>query len=382
MYARIVPVLGNAGISRLADITGLDRIGLPVVCAVRPEATTLSVSAGKGLTYEAATVSAAMEAIEVFHAEEVSLPETVGSYKDLSKAGCVVDPALLPVLRHAVLSPATPQSWTRGVDLISGASTAVPVEVVGLRSHAGPMRTFFRTANGLASGAVDVEATLAALLELIERDAIVCSRLAERSGRPLARVSPESMVDLPMVAPVTGRLDAARIGWALYDCAVDTGIPAYFARIWDPEDPRSGVYSGGGAHLDPQVAIVRALTEAAQSRAVYTAGARDDVSSRAFRQFRAHTSPRMQEALAAQPVCIHAGVDSLASCAFETDVAFVCERLAGVGITHIVRVDFTLPPFAEVLAVVRVVAPGLVGPAALHGHPSARASLVAERMRA
>ena len=44
------PKLAAVGITRLADVTGLDRVGLPVVLAVRPLGRSLAVSQGKGLT--------------------------------------------------------------------------------------------------------------------------------------------------------------------------------------------------------------------------------------------------------------------------------------------------------------------------------------------
>ena len=66
----IGPLLGRFGITRLADITGLDCLGVPVAQAVRPAAATVAVSQGKGATRDAALVSAAMEAIELHHAED------------------------------------------------------------------------------------------------------------------------------------------------------------------------------------------------------------------------------------------------------------------------------------------------------------------------
>ena len=62
-WSRIKPVLPEFGITRVGEITGLDRLGLPVWIAVRPNARPLSVSQGKGLDDMAARVSAAMEAI-------------------------------------------------------------------------------------------------------------------------------------------------------------------------------------------------------------------------------------------------------------------------------------------------------------------------------
>ena len=67
--ARINPLLAQMGITRAADITGLDRLGIPTWCAIRPEARQVQVTNGKGLSHAAAKVSALMEAIEHWHAE-------------------------------------------------------------------------------------------------------------------------------------------------------------------------------------------------------------------------------------------------------------------------------------------------------------------------
>ncbi len=66
--SQIEPYFEKIGLTRLADITGLDRIGIPVILSVRPNSTFLAVDAGKGITPEAATASAAMEYIERYHA--------------------------------------------------------------------------------------------------------------------------------------------------------------------------------------------------------------------------------------------------------------------------------------------------------------------------
>jgi ribosomal protein S12 methylthiotransferase accessory factor len=56
--ARLRPLLAGMGITRVADITGLDRIGIPVFVACRPNSRSLAVSQGKGLDADAARVSA------------------------------------------------------------------------------------------------------------------------------------------------------------------------------------------------------------------------------------------------------------------------------------------------------------------------------------
>jgi hypothetical protein len=45
--ARLLPLLPSMGITRLANVTGLDTIGIPVVMAVRPNGRALSVAQGK-----------------------------------------------------------------------------------------------------------------------------------------------------------------------------------------------------------------------------------------------------------------------------------------------------------------------------------------------
>ena len=62
---RIKSVIPEVGITRVADISGLDRVGLPVFSAIRPSAAdgAISVYAGKGITESEARVSVIMEAV-------------------------------------------------------------------------------------------------------------------------------------------------------------------------------------------------------------------------------------------------------------------------------------------------------------------------------
>ena len=72
--AALRPRLVDFGITRLARLTGLDEVGIPVWAAARPNASTLAVSQGKGVDDAAAAASAMMEAIEVATAERRDLP--------------------------------------------------------------------------------------------------------------------------------------------------------------------------------------------------------------------------------------------------------------------------------------------------------------------
>ena len=60
------------GISRIADITGLDQVGIPVCIAIRPVSKTLALSSGKGITLDSSFISAGMEAIETHTAEFIN----------------------------------------------------------------------------------------------------------------------------------------------------------------------------------------------------------------------------------------------------------------------------------------------------------------------
>ena len=82
-FARIKAFLPVFGITRIADLTGLDRVGLPVAQCVRPNARALAVSQGKGLDLISAKVSAAMESIEAYHAETMESQLFYGAFEDL-----------------------------------------------------------------------------------------------------------------------------------------------------------------------------------------------------------------------------------------------------------------------------------------------------------
>ena len=55
--ARVEPHLRTMGITRVANVTGLDDIGIPVVMVVRPNSRSISVSQGKGIELAAAKAS-------------------------------------------------------------------------------------------------------------------------------------------------------------------------------------------------------------------------------------------------------------------------------------------------------------------------------------
>ena len=127
---RVGPLASRFGVTRVSDITGLDRIGVPVVMVCRPNARSLAVSQGKGLTLEAAKASGVMEALELYHAERIELPLKLGSARDLAKTHPLVDLDALPRLAESRFHLDLPILWVEGRDLITGAPAWLPYETV------------------------------------------------------------------------------------------------------------------------------------------------------------------------------------------------------------------------------------------------------------
>ena len=88
----------TAGITRIADITDLDRIGLPVFTAIRPTAEdgAISIYGGKGITKDHAKASAMMEGFERYSAEKQDDDETIiATVDEISTKGEYIDPKTL-----------------------------------------------------------------------------------------------------------------------------------------------------------------------------------------------------------------------------------------------------------------------------------------------
>src|SRR6266851_7790004 len=96
------------GITRVADITGLDVIGIPVVTVCRPNSRAVTVSLGKGLDVAAARASGVMESIEAFMAERITRPLLLGSVNDLRFSHRLIDVEALPRTTNSLYHPDAP----------------------------------------------------------------------------------------------------------------------------------------------------------------------------------------------------------------------------------------------------------------------------------
>lgn len=364
--ARVAPFLPVMGITRVANVTGLDEVGIPVVMVTRPNSRSVSVSQGKGVTLAAAKASGVMESIEGYHAERITLPLKYASYEDLGWTHRVVDVARLPRLATGTFTPHTPILWIEGEDLLSGGTKWVPFEMVHLNftlPAAPGAGGFLAGSNGLASGNCTTEAISHAVTELVERDAATLWRLRDRDGQDDTRIDPATIGD-PVCRSLLDRFDNAGVDVGVWDIASDIGLPAFLCRIVTREDaPQHSIRPalGMGCHAAREVALSRALTEAAQSRLTFIAGARDDMPRAEYER---HLDPT-HHARWKERIVGGAGRRDFALCptfsgrTIDEDLAFQLSRLRAAGIEEAVAVDLTKPEFG--IPVVRVVIPGLEG---------------------
>jgi ribosomal protein S12 methylthiotransferase accessory factor len=271
-WRRFAPAAGPAGITRIAELTGLDTIGIPVFAAIRPMSRSLSTQQGKGTTALAARVSALMESLETWSAEHLALPVVRGSARGLGARAVDVRALARPRGR---LDRDARWRWVEGWDLGADRPVLVPEQAVTLDTTFRRPPVFDISSNGLASGNLVVEAIAHGLCEVIERDAEAAWR---RTGGD-RRLVLDSIAD-PACRALIDRIVAAGARVFVWDLSGAAPIAVIGAAIM--EDPREpawrtlGFYQGFGAHWAPEVAIARALTEAAQTRVTYIAGARDD----------------------------------------------------------------------------------------------------------
>ena len=349
-WSRVSPHFGRIGITRVADITRLDRVGIPVYQSVRPASRNLSVSQGKGLTPEAARVSAAMESVEMWHAECLDHVTSVSATLQEMRHGNPIPAEALRWMAGSRRLESFPIQWVQAASLSRGRAGWLPRDMLELdftspRLFAPQM--FVRNSNGLASGNDRSEALLHGLCELIERHAWY---LAQVEPDRLCSLDPDTL-DGEGLLGVLAAIRSAGLKLALFDISWDVGVPVAFAKLVSPDLPV--VWHGSGAHPSPEVALSRALTEAAQSRLTYIAGARDDLVGLAkeavmHRAFDAFGEPCPERSFEAMP--------SLASGDVGEDLEAVVGRLAAAGYEPY-WVDLTRPEVG--IPVVSTFVPGL-----------------------
>ena len=389
-------VATSLGVTRLADITGLDRVGIPVYSSVVPMSKdVLSVYNGKGVRRVDAHAGALMEAIERQTALKARLPCIEGSYSELSRSRNVLDPRKVNQKLVGNYSEDNDYSWVEGLDIVSGRSCWVPAKHAGYIWDDVPHPACFEIndTNGIASGNCREEAICHALCELAERDAWTMADLGahqlprQRRAFALGENATDGADDLEMFPCLelgsNDLLEAfhnAGLFPVVRDITSSLGVPAIFACAADDQVPGFPMAHGGlGAHPNADVALRRALTELAQSRCVDIQGVREDITppGASSETFNLHTrrisaidrqSWYLGRSKASRKITDIASVrnDTIAA-----DLSFLLERFAACGLTQVIVVDFV--PDAVNYSVVRVIVPGIEFWATDHGRIGARA---------
>jgi YcaO-like protein with predicted kinase domain len=373
--ARLQPSLPALGITRIANVTGLDRIGVPVVMVCRPNSRSIAVSQGKGLTLAAAKASGIMEAAEGFHAERIERPLRLGSSHELGRSVLLAEVEGLPRRRDSRWHPDLPILWIEATDLISDERVWVPYEVVHANyTHPLPSGSgcFAATTNGLASGNHLLEALCHAICEIVERDASSLLHHAAKRVRDAARVDPCSVSD-PACRSVLDRIERAGMSVAIWETTTDIGIAAFECLIVDERAAGGHAGAGAGCHATAEIALLRALTEAVQVRNTYVTGSRDDLRAEEYVPAeRAERLRQLRQSMAsAGPARDFRAVTSHCFDNFEEECRWLLGRLVAVGCPRVLAVDLTKPEFG--LPVVRIVVPGLEGPDDADYVPGSRA---------
>jgi ribosomal protein S12 methylthiotransferase accessory factor YcaO len=405
----IMPLCKKIGVTRISDITNMDRLYIPNYVSILPGTEdTIWVYGGKGPTKAHAKASALMESIERYCSLASTSSKNLiqGTYTQLSKQ---YDKVLHP---DEVVEPAkrtyndkeSIMDFLSGFDLLKKVEVLVPAELVFSRYSAKPpsVNAFLSShTNGLASGNVLEEAICHALCEVIERDAASIAHLCassipysilERIMNTLSRVTNNKSefnqiagsefvddssifpdVNLSQIANefkplkfLVDRFTDAGISLLIKDITQkDIGIPTFVASSIEWITSDYGYFAiGYGTHLDSKVALIRAITELSQTRAGDIQGSRDDLKKIRYKendeiykrkwQFMPATSSSSKKD---NNTIMFSEIKTYAMDDIRDDIEFILSRLKKSGLKRAIIVDLTDPNIG--IPVVRAIVPGL-----------------------
>ena len=398
---RVRPLARRLGVTRLSDITGLDRVGIPTFSAIVPDSGDLiSVYTGKGARRADAKAGALMEAIERQSALKARPPIVQATFQEVRRRAPTVDPRSLVTALAEDYSERSVYEWVEGYDLLNDCAAFVPAAYAGYRwthlCRPSPLR--FTTTHGLSAGNCLEETVSQSLCEWIERDAWT---LAEISCHWRPRAMLEAIthrdpgIDLvddlerfpclsldgigEPVGQLLCRFQAAGLEPVIRNLTSDLGIAVVLASVAADEVPGfPQVHMGIGAHPDLRVAACRALTEAAQSRCGDIQAVREDLEQADGTSVSGHTRrvafiDRRRWILGrSTSLDLWRNVPDYRHHDIVDDIRLMLARLRAAGIQQAVMVDLS-PPDSGVV-VLRAIIPGLETWVIDHGRLGERAA--------
>jgi thioglycine synthase len=353
--------LRTAGVTRVAEITHLDRIGIPVYSAIRPGAAegAVSIYAGKGATKQQAKASAMMESFERYSAElngENRQNFVCGVFEGSSEE--YINPNSL-ILPNLLVDPETSEmEWVKSTNIKNDHVVLVPANAV---YHPyvpeNTIKIFQSNTNGLASGNKLEEAVFHGMMEVVERDAWSIFE-SKREQKP--EINCEN-TDNEIILNILAMFKEVGINVKLIDLTADIKITTVAAVSDDTilKDPAL-LTLGVGTHLDPEVAVIRALTEVAQSRATQIHGTREDTVRAVFmrkagyqrmKRINSHWFGESERSVELNEL------KNVSGKSFKEDIETSRKLLSKCGFEDILYVDLTRPEIE--IPVVRVLIPGM-----------------------
>lgn len=154
--------------------------------------------------------------------------------------------------------------------LHKGDQVLIPEQLVYYNSHAtsGEKRYIYESSNGSAIGSTEAEASLHAMLELIERDAFLATWYGQI---PPVRIKEETIRSKKIQAYLDS-LKRKNIRVHLFDISMETAIPTIWVLLEkdNPKEKDMAFYTAAAASFDLEESIERALIEATTAITVFT----------------------------------------------------------------------------------------------------------------
>ena len=330
-------------------------------------------SSGKGFTDAQARASALGEAIERhsagyqgdeprIHATFTELgdaavhPSRCLHYSDAQYAAPAF-PANAGVRDDWVPAPFDEHAWIDWSPIwsLTGQRTKyLPTALLYLGYPVGAQPFGLADSNGNAAGNTIEEAVLQGFLELIERDS-TAMWWYNRTQRPAVDVESLELPGWDTIREYYREID--RDIWLL-DITADFGIPVFVAVSRERSGEREDLLLGLGAHLDPQIAASRAISEMNQMLSALAALREDATVNHTLAHWLEHATVANQSYLAPAPGRLSHRRDFVAvsHADLRDDVLWCQQQIAARGMELLV-LDQTRPDVA--LPVVKVVVPDL-----------------------
>lgn len=167
-------------------------------------------------------------------------------------------------------------NWKWGFSVKENKSKLVPEQLVYywlIEENNNHLNRFaYETSNGTSLGGSIEEASLFALLEVIERDAYMTTWYGRFSPK---RIDLSTVTD-PRSLSIIKRSEQEGLKIYLFDIRIDIDIPVVWAMVIDPDDNAPiKSYCASSANFDPEEAIWGALVEIITSISIYQKTAMD-----------------------------------------------------------------------------------------------------------